>query len=214
MRSAMVFCVASLFALAVCGQTTRDVPPLIVVERLMSAAEFRTAGLEKLSAPELVALNAWLTAYVSQLTKTANLPSSPGALSGKWLALDSNTIRIVRDQGKFVYAEAFSRDEQRSLGNYDLARQSDGTASGHAKLLWLCRFWCRDVSCNSPMWVENSCTTESEVVLTSLGSSRIEGYVIAPKTPDPLDRAYASFCRTCGAKFPRVKQPFVWVRLE
>src|SRR5436190_645846 len=80
-----------------------------------------------------------------------------------------------------LYVEALSCDGNESFGNYDLTRQPDGTFVGHATLKWSCRFWCQDISCSTEQWVANSCTTESDVVLTHIGERRIEGYIIGPK---------------------------------
>jgi hypothetical protein len=205
MRIAVIWlCLVSGIGAPLYGAPGRAVTN-VVVERLMSAEEFRNAGLEKLTAPELSALNAWLQKFVIALA-TEDAPRTRASITGKWLALDSNTVRIVRDDGPFIYAEAFTRDEKESLGNYDLARQQDGAIRGRAKLRWSCKYWCRDISCDVPKWIENSCTTEDEVVFTSVTLTRIEGYVMAPQRPEPLDRAYAKFCRTCGANLPKVKQ--------
>jgi len=199
------------FSLATASFAQGDASPqTLALERLMSFQEFRNAGLHKLSADELAALNAWLTRYTLQIAST----KSHTGLTGKWLALDSNTVRVLRDDGSNVYAEALTRDEKESIGNFDLTRGADGTISGSAKLQWSCRFMCHDISCDVPRWIENTCVLEEQVVFTSVSDRRIEGYVVAPKIPDSLDRAYPTFCRKCGTTSPKLKQTFVWVRIE
>jgi len=160
----------------------------VVIERLMSAEEFRNAGLEKLTAPELAAFNAWLEKYSSRIAQAV---SGSGRSGNTWLALDSSTLRVLSSDGDHLYVEALTRDGNESFGTYDLTKQPDGTFVGRATLKWSCRFWCHDISCSTEQWVENSCTTETEVVLTHIGERRIEGYITAPKAPQPLEKPYA-----------------------
>lgn len=53
---------ASLFALPVQAQEKSDFPG---IEQLMTAAEFKAAGLQQLSDQELIKLNQWLTQYTA-----------------------------------------------------------------------------------------------------------------------------------------------------
>ena len=51
-------------------QQPKPSTPRAAVEKLMSAEEFKNAGLQKLTAEELAALNAWLTKYTYALAST------------------------------------------------------------------------------------------------------------------------------------------------
>jgi hypothetical protein len=188
--------------------------PELRLEQLMSAEEFRNAGLQKLSADELSTLNAWLHKFTLKVSDAIATEPLAKGVTGRWLSLESNTVRTLREDGNYVYGELFKRDEKESIGSYDLVKQRDGTISGRGRGAWSCKFLCRDISCDVPRWIENSCVIEQDVVLTVTAPNRIEGYIVAPKPPEPHDKAFAGFCRKCGANAPKLKQPFVWVRLE
>src|SRR5947207_6063327 len=186
------------FMVPVVAQTSSTTTTRVDVERLMSVEEFRNAGLEKLTAPELAALNTWFQQYISRNATSVAPIKETGRASTTWLALDSNTLRLIQFDGEHLYAEAFSRDGAEALGTYDLVKQMNGTFTGHENLKWSCKFWCHDISCMVEQWVENTCTTQNDVVLMMNSEARIEGYVVAPKAPAPLDKSYAAYCRRCG----------------
>jgi hypothetical protein len=71
-------------ALAVAGLATAQTKSsqfVPSVESLMSAAEFRTTGLQKLSPEELAALNRWLGKYTAAVTSALEQSPSPNAPS-------------------------------------------------------------------------------------------------------------------------------------
>jgi hypothetical protein len=63
----------AISSVAVCVSQTRGPS----VERLVSAAEFREAGLHKLSPDELAALNRWLGRYAAAVAVTVGQVSNP-----------------------------------------------------------------------------------------------------------------------------------------
>ena len=112
-----------------------------------------------------------------------------------------------------MYGESFSRNEQESLATYDMKTQTDGTIAGRTKGHWGCRWWSQ-WAFPYPEWRENQCVTEEQIVFSKVEPNRIEGYIFGPKAPTPNDRNFAGFCKSCGATSPKVKQPFVWVRID
>jgi hypothetical protein len=68
MRSRRLPLVLLLLAFAPFAWSQSSAPPAGKVEQQMSAEEFKAAGLDKLSAQELAALNAWLQRKVGQET--------------------------------------------------------------------------------------------------------------------------------------------------
>src|ERR1039458_10742219 len=60
--------ICALSAISQSGKT----PPLLDVQKLMSVSEFREAGLQKLSAEEIDALNAWLSRFAVKLYGSAS----------------------------------------------------------------------------------------------------------------------------------------------
>jgi hypothetical protein len=151
-------------------------------------------------------------ATASRTDATALFTSATTA-TGKWRSLESNTIRVLRADGDYITGEVFTRDETQSLANYDLKKQPDGTYAGRVSGPWSCRYWCQ-WACFEARWVENSCHLDNGVVLTKLEANRIEGYILGPKAPDANDKSFPEFCKTCGVGLPKIKQPFVWVRME
>ncbi len=154
-------------------------------------------------------------AAASKKTADASMftAGSGDTITGKWRSLDSNTIKVLRQDGDYVSGESFTRDEKQSLGSYDLRKQADGSYAGRIKGSWACRWW-SVWAFPYPDWRENQCNTEDQVFFTKVDANRIEGYIYGPKAPPQNDRNFAAFCKTCGATFPKVKANFVWVRAE
>lgn len=134
-------------------------------------------------------------------------------LSGKWRSLDTNTIKVLQQDGDYVHGESLSRDEQQAFATYDMKTQPDGTIAGRVKGQWGCRWWSPWAFPN-PNWRENQCEIENHIVLTKVDQKRIEGYILGPKAPPANHRSFAVFCKNCGLTYPKVKQQFVWVRMN
>ncbi|MCK7593889.1 hypothetical protein [Pseudomarimonas salicorniae] len=91
-----------LFALLVSHVSAREFSSL---EERMSAAEFRAAGLDKLSAEELAALNAWIRGdrALAPATGGAPLPQSVAETDRRGLSNTTGYGDVIesRIQGKF-----------------------------------------------------------------------------------------------------------------
>src|ERR1035438_7694819 len=75
--SRIAFCFLLVLGLAI-AQTPAG--PVISIENVMSAADFRRTGLQKLNSEELAALNAWLSDYTLRVYNAAtgtNATASP-----------------------------------------------------------------------------------------------------------------------------------------
>jgi hypothetical protein len=76
-----------LLNISVSAQSTQQ--SRLDVESLMSASEFRQAGLSKLSAQELAALNSWLTRYATKIYTAASEPITADTTSSTASAIES-----------------------------------------------------------------------------------------------------------------------------
>jgi hypothetical protein len=76
-----------LLSISVSAQSTQQ--PKLDVESLMSASDFRQAGLSKLSAQELAALNLWLTRYAIKLYTVASEPKTADTASSTASAIET-----------------------------------------------------------------------------------------------------------------------------
>jgi hypothetical protein len=97
MRAALLFCLC-LFLVSVHAQDFSS------LEERMSAAEFRAAGLDKLSPEELARLNAWLEANLPRDGGTpVSAPPSPGDdRRGLRDVYDSSDAIVSRIDGEFT----------------------------------------------------------------------------------------------------------------
>jgi hypothetical protein len=63
--------VISIFLLTAISLGQRPAQPVVRLENLMSASEFRSAGLNKLNSDELSVLNLWLSDYATRIYTAA-----------------------------------------------------------------------------------------------------------------------------------------------
>jgi len=113
---------AVLVMFAIPGISQSEKTPLLDVQRLMTVSEFRQAGLQKLSAEELDALNVWLSRFAVKLFSSAST------------AADSSTPASVpaivetQIEGEF---EGWSGDTIFKLANGQIWQQSSYAYSYH-----------------------------------------------------------------------------------
>ena len=98
------------------------------IEQIMTSAEFKAAGLNKLSPEELQKLNAWLQGYREVTEKTADKESYGGA-AGRRTKMDLLVSRVdgtfngltgrtvIRLEDGTVWKQANADDRYRSEGN-------------------------------------------------------------------------------------------------
>jgi hypothetical protein len=78
MKSALRLFTLLLLPCSVFAASHKKPPATVAVEDLMSAAEFKQAGLQKLSPTEIAALNRWLSLYSARIVAA---PKAPAATS-------------------------------------------------------------------------------------------------------------------------------------
>jgi V8-like Glu-specific endopeptidase len=152
---------------------------------------------------------------VGQQTSLFSSSTATDSPSGKWRSLETNTVRLLRQDGDHLTGESFTRDESTPLASYDLTKQSDGTFTGRAIGTWTCQYWA-SWAFPSGEWRPNSCKTENQIVLTRIEPNRIEGRLLGPGHVSGPDRtsAWRNYCRSCGESIEKTWQNFVWVRLD
>ncbi len=98
MRIPFTLLIIAAGGIALLGQTAQGPPTAVSVRKVMTEAEFRGAGLTKLTDAELKALDAWLTAFALKLlnfsrsaTETSAEPSSSARAT--WWRQQSTTKR-------------------------------------------------------------------------------------------------------------------------
>lgn len=103
------------------------------LQQQMSAAEFRAAGLDKLSAAELGALNSWLQGKVEQATASAVESAREEGRqevivkNRGFLAFGSNEPIQAQLEGEF---RGFGKGRQYTLDNGQVWEQTDDTSAG------------------------------------------------------------------------------------
>ena len=71
------------------GQVSATQQTSLRIEDLMSASEYRNAGLNKLSTEELRSLNVWITAALTRVAKSAASSSSGSSISTNANAIET-----------------------------------------------------------------------------------------------------------------------------
>jgi S1-C subfamily serine protease len=122
----------------------------------------------------------------------------------RWKSLISNSIKIIRLDGDHIYIESVLPNEQQQLNNftlYELKKAGDkyiGTIRG--------RFSCTYRSGWSWEPLMNTCNDESSIEITSLTSTRIEGWIMQYPKDDKFN------CKKCTHSMEQqIKSPFVWI---
>jgi hypothetical protein len=108
-------------ALSAISQSEKT-PPVLDVQKLMSVSEFRQAGLQKLSAEEIDALNAWLSRFAVKVygsaSQTADNPTTAPA----------SAVIETQIEGEF---EGWSGDTIFKLANGQIWQQSSYAYTYH-----------------------------------------------------------------------------------
>lgn len=97
-------------------------PPLLDVQKLMSVSEFREAGLQKLSAEEIDALNAWLSRFAVKLYGSASSTTDDSTTASAPAVIETQI------EGEF---EGWSGDTIFKLANGQIWQQSSYAYTYH-----------------------------------------------------------------------------------
>jgi len=96
---ALTLCSTLLFFTAIGQGKGPSVETSLRLDSLMTAADFKSCGLNKLSAEEMSHLNAWLQSFAVRLATTASAPEEPNAtdviesqVAGDFNGWDGETI--------------------------------------------------------------------------------------------------------------------------
>lgn len=119
-RQAQGSIVAIVIGLGVCAgnQVAQNQPGNISVRSLMSAEEFQVTGLDKLSASELAALDAWfIRAMLQLLTSAPSLLATPDVRGRAFDFCNLEGAVIVADNGKFLGKITVNSLDWQSIGN-------------------------------------------------------------------------------------------------
>lgn len=95
----LVFCSTLLFSTAIGQDKRTSVENSLQLESLMTAADFKSCGLNKLSSEEMSRLNAWLQSFAVRIATSVGEPKEPktsdaieSEISGDFHGWDGETI--------------------------------------------------------------------------------------------------------------------------
>lgn len=116
-----VLAILVICALSAISQSGKA-PPLLDVQKLMSVSEFRQAGLQKLSAEEIDALNSWLSGFAVKVYGSAS-PTTDNPTTASAPAVIETQI-----EGEF---QGWSGDTIFKLANGQIWQQSSYAYTYH-----------------------------------------------------------------------------------
>lgn len=120
-RTALLALMLAFATPAALAQETADTRP---IEQRMTPEEFAASGLQKLSAAELAALNAWLRGTLQVETERAAAVAAEKVKDDNrgFFHFQSDEAIVARLQGRF---EGFARNRRYTLDNGQVWKQTD-----------------------------------------------------------------------------------------
>ena len=133
-------------------------------------------------------------------------------VTGTWKSLSSSMLTQLALRGDRIYGTGLTAQiaPGHSPPTFDLEVQDDGTYAGYARSLWMCSFW----NGWRLAYSQRQCTSEAEIVFSTVDEQRIEGTLWRRVAPATGSKAWKHYCRSCGRTVEPAPEPFVWIRVE
>jgi S1-C subfamily serine protease len=142
----------------------------------------------------------------------SKLSNSPDAFEsstspGRWKSLVSGTTKLVRRDGDRIYVETVLPDAQKSAGCFNLAelqKKEGDIFSGVGRSSCVCEYT-QGLGVYARTYT-NRFTDHSEIEITNIGPTRIEGRALTRPTGTKFDCKKGAY-----SKPPSEWQPFAWI---